>query len=58
MRVDGRVVGAAGGAFGGDLAVSPVPEAPGYAMLLAGLAGSALFWRRRIVNPAPMKNRP
>ncbi|MEN3277332.1 MAG: hypothetical protein V7631_3122 [Massilia sp.] len=58
LRVDGRVVGDAGGGFGGDLAVSPVPEAPGYAMLLAGLAGSALLWRRRHVSTAPMKNRP
>ena len=38
VRVDGRVVGGAGGSFGGDLSVSPVPEAPFYALLLAGLA--------------------
>lgn len=36
VRVDGRVVGSGGGSFGGDLSVSPVPEAPVYAMLLAG----------------------
>ena len=42
VRVDGRVAGAAGGSFGADLTVSPVPEAPFYAMLLMGLAGGAL----------------
>ena len=42
VRVDGQVVGAAGGSFGADLTVSPVPEAPFYAMLLMGLAGGAL----------------
>ncbi len=31
-----------GGSFGADLTVSPVPEAPFYAMLLMGLAGGAL----------------
>lgn len=58
VRVDGRVVGNAGGSFGGDLAVSPVPEAPFHAMLLAGLAGGALVWRRRLATDRPMKNRP
>ena len=42
VRVDGQVLGAAGGSFGADLTVSPVPEAPFYAMLLMGLAGGAL----------------
>jgi hypothetical protein len=42
LRVDGQVLGAAGGSFGADLTVSPVPEAPFYAMLLMGLAGGAL----------------
>lgn len=49
IRVDGRVVGAAGGSFGADLGVSlaPIPEAPAYAMLLAGLTAGALLSRRR-----------
>jgi hypothetical protein len=46
VRVDGQVLGAAGGSFGGDLTVSPVPEAPFYALLLGGLLGGALAWRR------------
>lgn len=46
LRVDGQVVGAAGGSFGADLTVSPVPDAPAYALLLGGLAGGALAWRR------------
>lgn len=46
VRVDGQVVGNAGGSFGGDLTVSPVPEASFYAMLLAGLAGGVLARRR------------
>ncbi|MFC5461076.1 FxDxF family PEP-CTERM protein [Massilia niabensis] len=58
VRVDGRVVGVAGGSFGGDLAVSPVPEASSWAMLLAGLAGGALTWRRRLAVGQPIKNRP
>lgn len=53
VRVDGRVAGAAGGSFGGDLAVSPVPEAPGYALLLAGLAGGALLRRCRRAAARP-----
>ena len=48
VRVDGRVVGNAGGSFGGDLTVSPVPEGASWAMLLAGLAGGALVRRRRL----------
>jgi len=46
LRVDGQVVGAAGGSFGADLTVSPVPDAPAYALLLGGLACGALAWRR------------
>lgn len=46
VRVDGQVVGNAGGSFGGDLTVSPIPEASFYAMLLAGLAGGVLARRR------------
>jgi hypothetical protein len=48
LRVDGQVAGAAGGSFGGDLTVPPVPEAPFYALLLGGLAGGALIWRRSL----------
>jgi hypothetical protein len=39
LKVDGRVLGAGGGAFGGDLAIAPVPEPRTWGMLLAGLAG-------------------
>ncbi|MEW6370978.1 MAG: FxDxF family PEP-CTERM protein [Pseudomonadota bacterium] len=45
VRVDGVVVGSGGGSFGADLTVSPVPEAPGFALLLAGLAAGALVKR-------------
>lgn len=45
VRVDGVVLGAGGGSFGADLTVSPVPEAPGFALLLAGLAAGALVRR-------------
>ena len=60
VRVDGQVLGAAGGSFGGDLTVSPVPEAPFYALLLGGLLGGALAWRRgwslvSIKEKPPMK---
>jgi len=46
VRVDGVVRGAGGGSFGADLTVSPVPEAPGFALLLTGLALGALVRRR------------
>ena len=46
VRIDGQVIGSAGGSFGADLTVSPVPDAPAYALLLAGLPGGALAWRR------------
>lgn len=46
VRVDGLVQGSGGGSFGADLTVSPVPEAPGFALLLAGLACGALVRRR------------
>lgn len=52
VRVDGRVAGVAGGSFGGDLTVSPVPEASSWAMLLAGLTGGALLRRRRVAAGA------
>lgn len=51
VRVDGRVVGDAGGSFGADLAVSPVPEPQTAAMLLAGLAAGTLAWRRAAAAP-------
>jgi len=51
VRVDGQVLGTAGGSFGADLTVSPVPEAPFYAMLLMGLAGGALALAQRQKPP-------
>jgi hypothetical protein len=57
VRVDGQVLGAAGGSFGGDLTVSPVPEAPFYALLLGGLLGGALAWRRGWL-PVSIKEKP
>ena len=57
VRVDGQVVGAAGGSFGADLTVSPVPEAPAYALLLGGLLGGALAWRRW-PGAVPLKKKP
>jgi len=53
LKVDGRVLGAGGGAFGGDLVVSPIPEAPAWGMLLGGLgiAGLAGIARRRRPRP-------
>ena len=50
VRVDGVVVGSGGGSFGADLTVSPVPEAPGFALLLAGLAAGALVQRISLRN--------
>jgi hypothetical protein len=47
LKVDGRVLGAGGGAFGGDLVVSPVPEPQGWAMLLGGLGIAGALARRR-----------
>ena len=48
LKVDGRVLGAGGGAFGGDLTISPVPEAQRWGMLLGGLGiVAALAWRRQ-----------
>lgn len=58
IRVDGRVAGTAGGSFGGDLSVSPVPEAPFHALLLAGLAGGALAWRRGSMLPLAAREKP
>ncbi len=51
VRVDGLVLGSGGGSFGADLAVSPVPEAPAFALLLAGLAAGALARRRTARAP-------
>ena len=53
LKVDGRVLGAGGGAFGGDLVVSPIPEAPAWGMLLGGLgmAGLAGVLGRRRPRP-------
>jgi hypothetical protein len=58
LRVDGQVVGASGGSFGGDVTVSPVPELPFHALLLGGLAGGALLWRRGWPLARPEKEKP
>jgi len=55
LRVDGQVVGSTGGSFGADLTVSPIPDAPAYALLLAGLLGGALAWRRGLPLAVPKK---
>jgi hypothetical protein len=47
LKVDGRVLGEGGGAFGGDLTISPVPEPQTWAMLLAGLGMVGMTARRR-----------
>jgi hypothetical protein len=47
LRVDGRVRGAGGGTFGGDLAVAPVPEPQTWSMLLAGLGMAGALAQRR-----------
>jgi hypothetical protein len=47
LKVDGRVMGEGGGAFGGDLTISPVPEPQTWAMLLAGLGMVGMTARRR-----------
>jgi hypothetical protein len=49
LKVDGRVLGAGGGAFGGDLVVSAVPEPQTWAMLLAGLGLFGMATRRKLV---------
>jgi hypothetical protein len=51
LKVDGRVLGAGGGAFGGDLTVSPVPEPATYGMLLAGLGLLGVAATRRKLVP-------
>lgn len=58
VRVDGQVIGLAGGSFGADLTVSPVPDAPACALLLAGLLGGALAWRRGVAPAVPQKQKP
>jgi hypothetical protein len=47
LKVDGQVMGAGGGAFGGDLTISPVPEPQAWAMLLAGLGLFGVAVRRK-----------
>ncbi len=51
LKVDGRVQGTGGGAFGGDLTVSPVPEPATYGMLLAGLGLLGVAASRRKLVP-------
>jgi hypothetical protein len=48
LQVNGRVLGEGGGAFGGDLTISPVPEPQTWAMLLAGLGMVGMTARRRV----------
>jgi hypothetical protein len=52
LKVNGRVLGTGGGAFGGDLVVSPVPEPQAWGMLLAGLGLLGMAGRRK---PAPRR---
>ena len=47
LKVDGKVMGNGGGAFGGDLTIAPVPEPETYGMLLAGLGVVGFLARRR-----------
>jgi hypothetical protein len=47
LKVDGQVMGAGGGAFGGDLTISPVPEPQAWGMLLAGLGLVSVAVRRK-----------
>ena len=47
LKVDGRVLGAGGGAFGGDLTIAPIPEPRAWGLLLGGLAAGAVLVRRR-----------
>jgi hypothetical protein len=49
LKVNGQVLGAGGGAFGGDLTVSPVPEPQTWGMLLAGLGLLGVATRRKLV---------
>jgi hypothetical protein len=49
LQINGQVLGAGGGAFGGDLTVSPVPEPQSWAMLLAGLGMLGMATRRQLV---------
>ena len=52
LKVNGQVLGAGGGAFGGDLTIAPVPEPRTWGMLLAGLGLVSVAVRRK---PAPRK---
>jgi hypothetical protein len=49
LQVNGQVLGAGGGAFGGDLTVSPVPEPQSWAMLLAGMGMLGMAAHRKLV---------
>jgi hypothetical protein len=55
LQVNGQVLGAGGGAFGGDLTVSPVPEPQSWAMLLAGMGMLGMAAHRKL---APRKLAP
>ena len=47
LKVNGQVLGTGGGAFGGDLTVSPVPEPQAWGMMLAGVGVLGALARRR-----------
>lgn len=47
LKVDGKVLGNGGGAYAGDLTISPVPEPETYGMLLGGLGLLGFLARRR-----------
>lgn len=59
LQVNGRVRGVAGGSFGADLTLSPVPEPETWGMLVAGLGVlTSLAWRRRQVARVRVERRP
>jgi hypothetical protein len=53
LEVEGKVLGAKGGAFGGNLNVAPVPEPATWLMMLAGFGILGLVGRRRKAGALP-----
>jgi len=51
LKVGGSILGTAGGSYGGNINVSPVPEPETYAMLGIGLAVIGYAGRRRKARP-------
>lgn len=47
LKVMGDVLGTSGGAYGGTIQATPVPEPESYALMLAGLAAMTFVARRR-----------